>query len=106
MTQIIDPLVQDLVAWCASGRRSYIEVLDAWRSSCPRLLVWEECVARGLLETRPSPGGLVVVVTQQGRSWLQKLPGKAGGPAEPPRAAVARVVPARQSLSRTARPSV
>ena len=67
MSETLEPLVLDLVTWCAADERSYVDVLDAWRTSCPRLTVWEEAVARGLLETRPSPSGLVVVVTEAGR---------------------------------------
>jgi hypothetical protein len=40
MTDTLAPLVRDLVAWVAAGPRPYGEVLDAWRTSCPRLTVW------------------------------------------------------------------
>lgn len=70
MTDKLEPLVLDLVAWCAAEPRAYAEVLDAWRTSCPRLMVWEEAVARGLVETRGGSRGLVVHVTAKGRELV------------------------------------
>ena len=48
MADTIEALVTDLIEWVGSGRR-YIEVMDAWKTSCPRLPIWEEANARGLL---------------------------------------------------------
>lgn len=77
MSDIKEPLIRDLVAWCARHQRSYAEVLDAWRTSCPRLTVWEDAIERGLLETRPGGAGtgggsvgLMVAVTDKGRDLL------------------------------------
>lgn len=71
MTDKIEPLVLDLVVWCASAPRAYTDVLDAWRTSCPRLSIWEEAVARGLVETRSAgPQSLVVHVTAKGRELV------------------------------------
>ena len=67
MSDVLEPLIRDLVVWCAREPRTYDEVLDAWRTSCPRLTVWEEAVARGLVETRPgNEGNLHVHVTSSG----------------------------------------
>jgi hypothetical protein len=85
MSAVIDPLVRDLVTWCARFPRSYLEVLDAWRTSCPRLMVWEEAVARGLLETRATETGLIVAVTPAGRALAD--------PATAPRAPSAAPAP-------------
>ena len=49
----LDPLILDLVEWCAREPRTYAEVLDAWRTSCPRLTVWEDATERGLLVRQP-----------------------------------------------------
>jgi hypothetical protein len=68
----LGPLIFDLVQWVASEPRSYSEVMDAWRTSCPRLAVWEEAVDRGLLaRERASTGGVVVTVTPSGRRLLE-----------------------------------
>ncbi len=59
----VDALVLDLLEWLSAAPRGYAETLDAWRTSCPRLPVWEEANARGYIERlpariRPSPAGL------------------------------------------------
>jgi hypothetical protein len=42
MSDSVDALILDLLERVASGNRSYAEVMEAWRTSCPRLPVWEE----------------------------------------------------------------
>lgn len=70
---IIAPLVRDLVAWVAAGPRPYPEVIEAWRTSCPRLTVWEDALDGGYVAvTGDGPGGLLVVATARGRTLLAK----------------------------------
>lgn len=65
-------LVLDLVAWVAAKPRPYGEVMDAWRTSCPRLTVWEDAVDHGLVARIPDKDGHVLVtVTEQGRALLR-----------------------------------
>ena len=67
----LDPLVLDLVEWVAREPRAYGDVIDAWRSSCPRLTVWEEACERGLLTRRFKRGeGATVHVTPAGARFL------------------------------------
>jgi hypothetical protein len=67
-----DPLVFDLVEWIAKKPRSYAEVIDAWRTSCPRLTVWEDAVDRGLVKREAAPGQATrVVVTASGLRFLR-----------------------------------
>lgn len=66
-----DPLVFDLVEWIAREPRSYAEVIDAWRTSCPRLTVWEDAVDRGLVKRESGDRGTQVVVTTLGRRYLR-----------------------------------
>ena len=67
----MDTLVLDLLEWIGPTERPYDEVIDAWRTSCPRLAVWEEACERGLVDRRHTEGrGLVVAVTDAGRSHL------------------------------------
>jgi hypothetical protein len=48
-------------------------VIDAWRTSCPRLTVWEDAVDRGYLVREPAPGrGTMVMVTAQGTRFLSE----------------------------------
>jgi hypothetical protein len=69
MTQAPESLIRDLVEWVAREPRPYAEAIDAWRSSCPRLTVWEDATDRGLIKRRPSDR--MVVVTAQGKAFLQ-----------------------------------
>ena len=52
MSDILDPLIFDLVEWVARRPRPYAEAIDAWRTSCPRLTVWEDAFDRGFIERR------------------------------------------------------
>jgi hypothetical protein len=70
-----DPLVLDLVQWVAREPRTYAEVIDAWKTSCPRLTVWEDAVDQGYV-TRKNIGarGTIVVVTGAGQALLAAQP--------------------------------
>ena len=71
MSDIITPLIRDLVASVAAGPRPYQEVLEAWRTSCPRLTVWEDAVDGGfVVVTGSDAGDLQVVATERGRALL------------------------------------
>jgi hypothetical protein len=75
MSQVMEPLVMDLVEWAAQQPRSYAEAMEAWRTSCPRLTVWEEAIERGFL-LRAEP----LRVTPLGLRFLSEH----GRPAPPP----------------------
>jgi hypothetical protein len=70
MSETTEPLIRDLLAWIGPRPRPYAEVMDVWRTSCPRLPVWEEAVDRGLLELRNNHV-LEVAVTERGRALLE-----------------------------------
>ena len=73
MTDTLDPLVLDLVEWVAKEPRPYADVIDAWRTSCPRLTVWEEALDRGFLVRESVNGrGTIVVATSQGLRFLRE----------------------------------
>jgi hypothetical protein len=38
-----------LLAWIAERSRSYDETIEVWKTSCPRLSVWEDALADGLV---------------------------------------------------------
>ena len=72
MSAILDPLVLDLVEWVARAPRPYEEVIDAWRTSCPRLTVWEDAIDRGLItRARGEDRALVVSATGAGLRFLR-----------------------------------
>ena len=52
MSDILVPLTVDLLAWLAPAPRPYSEVMEAWRTSCPGLTIWEDAVDAGLVAHR------------------------------------------------------
>jgi hypothetical protein len=56
MTDPVEPLILDLLEWIGPEPRPYSEVIEAWRTSCPRLPVWEEANSRGFIERRHQDG--------------------------------------------------
>jgi D-3-phosphoglycerate dehydrogenase len=61
MSDTVENLLLDLLGWLGTSPRPYDEVLDAWRTSCPRLPVWEEANSRGFIERRSGPRPTVAV---------------------------------------------
>jgi hypothetical protein len=70
----VPSLVLQLLAWVGRAERSYDETMEAWRTSCPRLSVWEDAVDAGLVEVDPSGasgfGEARVRLTQAGMALL------------------------------------
>lgn len=84
MPDPLDPLILDLLEWLGPDARPYKETLDAWRTSCPRLPVWEEANARGFIEIAHRQGsGTIVSVSARGTQALRAARGVAGK-REPP----------------------
>jgi D-3-phosphoglycerate dehydrogenase len=69
---VVEPLILDLLEWLANEERSYEEVMSAWRTSCPRLPVWEDANERGLLTTTEVNGRPTVRITSSGRALLAR----------------------------------
>jgi hypothetical protein len=68
---VVESLILDLLEWVSNRtERTYEEVMDAWRTSCPRLPVWEDATDRGLIATEYSDGRSLVKVTPAGLAWL------------------------------------
>ena len=63
-------LVLDLIEFVARTPRPYAEVMDAWRTSCPRLTVWEDAVDHGFVACARTPEGTIVRATDAGRTFL------------------------------------
>jgi len=49
---LVEALILDLLEWVTQRDRTYEEVMEAWRTSCPRLPVWEEANEPGLVTRR------------------------------------------------------
>ncbi len=72
MADSTDPLVLDLVEWIAREPRLYSEVIETWRTSCPRLTIWEDAVDQGFVTREASAGtGVGVAVTEGGAQLLR-----------------------------------
>ena len=61
MSDPVEPLIVDLLEWIARAPRPYAEVMEVWRTSCPRLPVWEDATDLGFIERHHEPGRQVVV---------------------------------------------
>jgi hypothetical protein len=74
VTDTVEALVLDLLEWLGRSPRPYGEVLDAWRTSCPRLPVWEDANDRGFIQRGYEPGqGEVVSVSPGGLQHLERF---------------------------------
>jgi hypothetical protein len=67
---VVEALILDLLEWVANGERSYEEVMDAWRTSCPKLPVWEDANDRGLVMSGTANGRWIVRITPSGLALL------------------------------------
>ena len=65
-------LVRDLIRWIAERPRLYDDVMEAWRTSCPRLTIWEDAVDAGYVAVsfEPAGRGKTVSVTKAGMAFL------------------------------------
>jgi hypothetical protein len=57
-----------MLAWIAEQSRSYAETIEVWKTSCPRLAVWEDALADELV--RVDRG--CVLLTTSGRELLRQ----------------------------------
>jgi hypothetical protein len=70
---VTDLLVRQLLEWIASRPRSYDEAIDAWRSNCPRLAVWDDALSEGLIQVvRNGREGSQVALTSRGAALLNR----------------------------------
>jgi D-3-phosphoglycerate dehydrogenase len=64
---VVEALILDLLEWLAESERNYEEVMNAWRTSCPRLPVWEDANDRGLVMREEG----TVRITSSGLAFLK-----------------------------------
>jgi hypothetical protein len=70
VTEPVRSLTLQLLEWISDRPRSYAEVLDAWRTSCPRLSIWEDACSDGLIDCEPG-ADRIVSLSPKGRTLLQ-----------------------------------
>src|SRR5256714_12437617 len=62
-------LTLQLLEWIDDHPRRYDEALEAWRTTCPRLSIWEDACIDGLIDCEP--GSRLVSVSARGKLLLQ-----------------------------------
>jgi hypothetical protein len=55
-----------MLEWLDKEPRSYADTLDAWKTSCPRLSIWEDALAEQLIRIEAG----TVCLTPAGRALL------------------------------------
>jgi hypothetical protein len=69
----VDVLILDLLEWIGPDSKPYAEVMAAWRTSCPRLPIWEDATDRGFIARRFEEGvGAVISLTALGQEHLAR----------------------------------
>jgi len=72
MSELVNLLMLEFLAWISSRRRTYAETMNAWQSTCPRHTVWEDAMIDGFIELNRKPA-LVdpeVILTPLGKALL------------------------------------
>jgi hypothetical protein len=73
MTATLAPLVLDFLEWLAVKPRAYAEVMETWRTSCPRFPIWEDVLDAGFVARRCETSGTMLVhLTPSGESFLER----------------------------------
>jgi hypothetical protein len=72
MSESLSPLMIEFLTWVASRPRTYVEAMEAWRSTCPRHTVWEDAIVAGLIrvDRRGTVHQSEVCLTPRGRAIL------------------------------------
>jgi hypothetical protein len=67
-------LTLQLLTWIARQPRTYTETMEVWRSTCPRLTVWEDALADGLVRVRDRRESqeALVELTSRGQETLNQ----------------------------------
>jgi D-3-phosphoglycerate dehydrogenase len=70
-----EALVLELLEWIGPTGKSYEDVMDAWRTSCPRLTIWEDALVAGLVVVQTREVSLTAV----GRDFLRTRRNRVSG---------------------------
>lgn len=66
-----EALIISFLEWLVSADRTYQEVMEAWRTSCPRLPVWEDANDRGLVSREHVNGRTMIKASPSGLALLE-----------------------------------
>ena len=71
----VSSITEQFLTWVVMRPRTYGETMEAWRSTCPRLSVWEDAIIEGLVQV-DSGGAKMrdakVTLTARGRALLDQ----------------------------------
>ncbi|MGE5258760.1 MAG: hypothetical protein ACM3KE_18960 [Hyphomicrobiales bacterium] len=86
MPKPMSPLMMEFLAWVAGRQRTYVEAMEAWRSTCPRHTIWEDAVMGGLIrvDRRGTVHQSEVRLTPRGRAILHANGSDPSTPKTPP----------------------
>jgi len=84
MPKPVSLLTLQFLAWIADRPRTYADVMDAWRSNCPRDPVWEDATLAGFVRFENGSRGRVIL-TALGRATLEQESRLGEGAPEPPK---------------------
>ena len=65
-----DALILQLLEWIIERPRTYAEAIEVWRTSCPRLSIWEDASIAGLIECDMA-SDKIVRVSKKGQELLR-----------------------------------
>jgi hypothetical protein len=83
MTPPVSLIMVQFLAWVAERERSYAETMEAWRTSCPRLSVWEDATLDGLVRLAADADRRTLVrLSARGRAMLAAASPAAARPAQ------------------------
>jgi len=78
MRDSVNASMREFLVWVADRPRSYREAMEAWRTSCPRLSVWEDAIIEGLVQLENGDAS-TVALTPRGRAALAQDRGAPNG---------------------------
>jgi hypothetical protein len=71
MSSTNEALTRQMLEWIDARPRERDEVMATWRSSCPRLTIWEDAYIGGLIDHEVGTGN--VILSSAGKQWLLAL---------------------------------
>jgi len=70
MSDYVNPSMIEFLGWISSRRRTYVEAMEAWQSTCPRHTIWEDALTYGLIQIESTLQQNEVTLTPRGRAIL------------------------------------
>jgi hypothetical protein len=76
MSEATDALTLQMLRWICERPRDYGDVMEAWRTSCPRLSIWEDASIAGLVVHDAKTGK--VLLSAKGRALVHSAAAEGG----------------------------